>query len=246
MALTNLSSVSTVAANRVATPEIASKLEILMLDDNTLVRRAAVELVCNTITTETMLPRYGGAPPVHDLQAIEASFSSTPTPAVISRLHLLLGLSDAEDVKTQCAASGALATLLPVSPAACKALLSVEKGPAGVFAILGDIVDPSRLEEVGEEDGTPTPTTLKPDSGEMLQLAHRGVVCIWALLSKAQRLGMEDTVLKAADDEDIAAALVKLINPLLEGEVRKAPGPRRVIMTAAQALKWLNDRGIEV
>jgi len=169
---------------------------------------------------------------------------------VISRLHLLLGLSDSEDVKTQCGASGALATLLPVSPAACKALLSVEKGPAGVFAILGDIVDPSRLEEVGDEDGdedgTPTPPTPKPDSGEMLQLAHRGVVCIWALLSKAQRLGMEDAVLKAAVDEVIAAALVKLINPLLEGEVRKTPGPRRIIMTAAQALKWLNDRGVEV
>lgn len=249
MALTNLSSVSSIAANRVATTEVANKLEILMLDDNILVRRAAVELVCNTITTEVMLPRYGDAPVAHDLRAVEASFTSAPAPAVISRVHVLLGLSDAADAKTQLAASGALATLLPLSPAACKALLSIQKGPHGVFAILGDIVDPSRLEEVSddeEEEGASSPATSEQDPGEMLQLAHRGVVCIWTLLSNAQRLGMENVMLKAADDEGIAAALVKLIKPLMEGEALKTPGPRQIMRTAGQALKWLNDRGIDV
>lgn len=248
MALTNLASVSAVAANRIATAEVASKLEVLMLDDNIMLRRAAVELVCNTITTETMLPRYGGAPAVNDLNAIAASFSSPPAPAVISRVHVLLGLSDVEDVKTQLAASGALATLLPVSPAACKALLSVPKGPPSVFVILGDIVDPSRLEEVGEDEASAVGSQSQEsqDSGEMLQLAHRGVVCIWSLLSTAHRLGMEDCVLKAADDEQIAAALVKLIKPLMVGEARMTPGPRQIIMTAAQALQWLNERGIDL
>lgn len=237
MALTNLASVSPVAANRVATAELASKLEVLMLDDNEMVRRASAELACNIITTDAMLPRYGGVPASEEVDEKEL-VKSPPAPAIISRVHILLGLSDVEDIKTQLAASGALATLLPVSPASCKALLSIKKGPSGVFAILGDIVDPSRI---GGE--APPPSN---DPGELLQLAHRGVVCIWSILSHASALDMETEVLKAADEEKIAAALVTLIKPLMASEARNSPGPRQIIITSAQALQWLNERGIEV
>lgn len=247
MALTNLASVSATAADRVATTELASKLEMLMLDDNMMVRRAAVELVCNLITTDTMLPRYGGVPTSDSPMDEKAYLKASPAPAVISRVHVLLGLSDVEDIKTQLAASGALATLLSISPAACKALLSIKKGPAAVFAILGDIVHPNRIVEIGDDesnDRKPAPATNDP--GELLQLAHRGVVCVWSLLSCASVLEMEAAVVKAADEEKIAAALVALIKPLMASEARNTPGPRQIIVTSAQALKWLNDRGIEV
>lgn len=302
MALTNLASVSGVVAEKVTSlKEVGSKLEVLMLDDNEMVRRAAVELVCNTITTDGILPRYGGAPPSNSRPSTPTSttssaaaakkyfseLSSPSSPALVARLHVLLGLSDVEDLPTQLAASGALATLLSISPAACKALLSIKKGPNGVFAILGDIVDARRVldRELDDEDdesdddnektaetkdtskeektsqspsskdaatSSPDPLyTLKHTPGELLQLAHRGVVCLWALLSTVSntpQLGIsEASVVKAAKEEALAAALVALIKPLMDSEEAKnQPATRQIIMTAAQSLKWLSDRGLDV
>lgn len=296
MALTNLASASAVVAEKVTSlKEIGSKLEVMMLDDNEMIRRAAVELLCNTITTEGILPRYGDAPPspsrpstptsanapTTELKKYLAQLSAPSSPALVARLHVLLGLSDVEDLPTQLAASGALATLLSISPAACKALLSIKKGPNGVFAILGDIINPRRILERELEDddesesegektsgsssnegtvnppksSTPTPSnptySLKHTPGELLQLAHRGVVCLWALISTVEgtpQLGISEvSILKAAKEEALTAALVALIKPLMNSDAAKnQPATRQIIMTAAQSLKWLSDKGVEV
>lgn len=300
MALTNLASVSAaVAAKITSIKEIPSKLEVLMLDDNEMIRRAAVELTCNTITTDGLLSRYGGAPPEPTTPTADANTPSdavskrylddlsSPSPsALIARLHVLLGLSDVEDRPTQLAASGTLATLLSISPAACKALLSIKKGPSGVFAILGDLIDPRRVlnraDDDSEDGGSPTDSTesagkketvtitqsasgsvkrpaavlssvAEPSytAGELLQLAHRGVVCVWDLISTVSgtpQIGIpEEKLVKAAQDEGLALALVALVKPLMASDTAKSqPATRQIIMTAAQSLKWLSDKGVEV
>ena len=62
MALTNLSSVSAEAATRIARAAgLTNKVELLMLEDHTLVRRATTELVCNLISgSEDIFNRWGG------------------------------------------------------------------------------------------------------------------------------------------------------------------------------------------
>ncbi|KAF9515053.1 hypothetical protein BS47DRAFT_1381711 [Hydnum rufescens UP504] len=274
MALTNLASVSAVLANRVATVDLATKLDVLILDDHIMVRRAATELVCNLIHTDVMFARYGGklslankSVPSAQAKTISATAPATPkmststslsTPpeAVISRVHVLLALSDVEDQPTRLAACGALAMLLSNSASACRALLSIEKGPSGVFTILGDILDPSRVrDEVGAKGSShrinqvSSPSAPVALSGDALQLAHRAVVCTWSILSNAPSIEMEEEVIEAAKKEGLAAALVALVEPLTDNHntiPHQPPSSSQIILSGVQCLKWLMERGVEV
>ncbi|KAF8314096.1 hypothetical protein DL93DRAFT_1114828 [Clavulina sp. PMI_390] len=267
MALTNLASVGAAVAERVAGDgtgagggggeEIPGRVEMLMLDDNTLVRRAAVELLCNVITTEPMLVRYGGIPPpfaspsnhreetqLKEMLAVEGS----PSQAVIARVHVLLGLSDVEDMKTQLAASGALATLLSISPLACKALLSIKKGPNGALAILGDIIDSSRVP--ADSASSSSDPAQAQDPGAVLQLAHRGIVCLTSLLSRSSLFtpSLQASLLEAIKEQHISRAVVNLIRPIMNagGASEPGPGPRQILLSAAQCLRWCEEKGVEV
>ncbi|KAF9518259.1 hypothetical protein BS47DRAFT_330566 [Hydnum rufescens UP504] len=274
MALTNLASVSAVLANRVATVDLATKLDVLILDDHIMVRRAATELVCNLIHTDVMFARYGGKLSLDNksmlsAQAKEPSATapatpktstsaplSTPPTAVISRVHVLLALSDVEDQPTRLAACGALAMLLSNSASACRALLSIEKGPSGVFTILGDILDPSRVRDEDSAEGS-SPGIVQVSSplapvalpGDALQLAHRAVVCTWSILSNAPSIEMEEEVIEAANKEGLAAALVALVKPLTDNHntiPQQPQTPSEIILSGVQCLKWLMERGAEV
>ncbi|KAJ3549900.1 hypothetical protein NM688_g5132 [Phlebia brevispora] len=166
MALTNLSSHSAETASRIAKAGgLMNKVELLMLEDHTLVRRAATELICNLISgSEEVFNRYGG----------EKSGASK------SKMHVLLALCDIEDLPTRLAASGALA-IVTASPDACQSLLELQREKHRVLRVLGQLID-SSIEvphededgEVVEEIKSPEVRLATPDPG----LVHRGVVCI--------------------------------------------------------------------
>ena len=104
MALTNIASIDQELTDRLSRLTLRDRtslnlllnaVEELLLNENKMVRRAAIELVCNLVASES------------GIEYFEPSSTSSSTP----RLHLLLALSSAEDVPTRLAATGALTSL---------------------------------------------------------------------------------------------------------------------------------------
>ncbi|KAH9175500.1 P-loop containing nucleoside triphosphate hydrolase protein [Lactarius sanguifluus] len=145
MALTNISSQSAEAAGRVAKADgLITKIEFLMLEDHVLIRRAATELTCNLVAgSDSVFERY--------------SDGNTAK----SKLHILVALSDVEDLPTRLAASGALAGLTS-SPNACRSLYELERDNRRIFSIFKTLIDPSSPE---------SDARAPPDLG----MLHRGV-----------------------------------------------------------------------
>lgn len=192
MALTNLASQSTGCADRISsTPHLLNKVELLMLEDHALIRRAATELICNLIGgSEMAFSRYGGSPDVH---------------ATKSKLQVLLAMSDMDDLPTRLAASGALATVTSASTA-CQAVLELQLDRHRAFSIIARLIDPSvTLEDDGPDDDE---TAGNPG------LAHRGVVCLRHILDPQYalpRISLAEEVEKAG--------LVNVMAKLLKGEL---------------------------
>lgn len=92
LALTNLASIGPVTQTHICKGETIKMFEHLIFSDNTLIRRAATELVCNLMYEPSVFERY------------VKSYNS-------SRLQLIVALSDCEDFETRRAASGILAIL---------------------------------------------------------------------------------------------------------------------------------------
>lgn len=89
----------------------------LLLSSNTLVSKAAAELVCNLVQ-----------------QSVEGiALYADGTPQAFNRLHVLLALADAEDEATRSAAGGALASLTAYEEVVRAVLLR----PRGVDVLLG-------------------------------------------------------------------------------------------------------------
>lgn len=153
MALTNISSLGPEAAQRIATsPDLMTKLETLLLDDNTMVQRAAVELLCNLIAgSDTVFGRY------------------TEGSGAKSKLRIMAALTDVGDIPTRLAASGALATLT-ISLEACTSLIQLEAETHRILPVIKSLMEP--LDEAADE------VTEQAHSG----LVHRGIACIRNLL----------------------------------------------------------------
>lgn len=133
MALTNLASVSPLHADRIATfsnGQVLSKLDTLFMETNELIRRAAVELLCNLLTSHHTFTLYSG----------DDGDASTST-AAAAKLHLLLALTTVDDAPTRSAASGALASLTE-SPHAVHLLISRPEGPAKSLRTAMELVSP--------------------------------------------------------------------------------------------------------
>ncbi|KAK7528819.1 myosin-binding striated muscle assembly central-domain-containing protein [Phyllosticta citriasiana] len=125
LALTNLASAEDDA--REAIIKLAwTRIEDLLLANNPMVQRAAVELVCNL-----QLSPHG------------AIKFADGTPAARNRLHILLALADAEDAATRRAAGGALA-MLTEWDAAADAVLQRERGVDIVMGLVEDDADDLR------------------------------------------------------------------------------------------------------
>ncbi|KAI6047887.1 ARM repeat-containing protein [Pisolithus marmoratus] len=168
MALTNLASYSPICASKVASfPNLLNRVELLVLDDHTLVRRASCELICNLIAgSDDVFARYGGK---------EACGQSGT-----SKVQLLVAMSDVEDLPTRVAASGALA-MLTSAPSACRAIFELQKERHRAFSVIGRLIDPSDESEA---------TLVKGDPG----LVHRGVVCFRNILHAEKSLSRKELI----------------------------------------------------
>jgi hypothetical protein len=207
MALTNLSSQGVEAAGRVAQADgLLTKIEFLMLEDHVLIRRAATELICNLVAcSDNVFKRYSDGN------------------AAKSRLHILVALSDVEDLPTRLAASGALASLTS-SPDTCRSLYELERDQRRILSILTTIIDPSFGSD--EPHGK-----ASPDPG----MVHRGVVCIRNLF-----INLEPTLRERMKEE---SDLTDILNVLI-GVTKGNAGKPEILQPTAEALKCLVDIGV--
>ena len=111
LALTNLASSPDVSATNLIVRTAWDSIEDLLLSNNSMIRRATSELVCNLVAYEAGAAKY-----------LDGSRRAG------QRLHVLLALADVDDVATRRAASGALA-MLTQEPASANAILDVKRGP---------------------------------------------------------------------------------------------------------------------
>ena len=222
MALTNLASQGGEVAERVARADgVLNKVELLMLGDHTLVRRAATELTCNLI---------GGCEEVYN------RFGGEKTAASKSKLQVLVALCDVDDLHTRLAASGAVATLT-TSPDACSCLLELQQERKRVLPVLGNLVDPSiptTEEEANITDGERNVDQLDPG------LVHRGVVCIRNLFLSVQDPAVRIQLATEAERIGIVTALVGVVQTASTSPDSPALRP------TAEALKWLLESGIQI
>ncbi|CAE6406708.1 unnamed protein product [Rhizoctonia solani] len=210
MALTNLAGID---ADGVIKPVGARRIEELMLDEHKMVRRAAVELLCNLVGSEEIWTRYTG----------EKDEANQATKAVQSRLHVLMALSDVEDLPTRRAASGALA-MLTSSTSAVDSLLGLERGPSRLMKVVRELVSPSVIEaeasEEGEEEGEP----LEHDAS--LTLRGATIACNVLTNSSPQ---FKDDLLEASLETGLLGALLQTVQA--GDDASKRP--------AAEALVWI-------
>ncbi|KAJ3502141.1 hypothetical protein NLJ89_g9020 [Agrocybe chaxingu] len=186
MALTNLASHSADLASRIAKADgLLNRVELLLLEDHTLIRRASVELICNLIAgSEETFERYSG----------ETSNSA-------NKIHVLLALSDVEDLPTRLAASGALATVT-AAPTACKALVSLQFERHRFLPVMTQLIDPSAFPSSVDEEHP-----LETDPG----LVHRGVVCVANVFMAVSEPQIRQRLSKEAQESGLLQALSQLI-----------------------------------
>jgi hypothetical protein len=113
LALTNLASLQ---ASEDFVEKLMTKVEDLLLSSNTMIQRAATELMCNLTSHPAGLMKLADGSPSAD-----------------RRIHIFLALADAEDIKTRSAAGGLLA-MATDHEAVVRAILS---RPRGVKILLG-------------------------------------------------------------------------------------------------------------
>ena len=205
MALTNLASQSADMASRIANAEgLLNKVELLLLEEHTLVRRASMELICNLIAgSDATFEKYGG----------EESKS---------KIHVLLALSDVDDLPTRLAASGALA-ILTSAPSACRALITLQFEHHRFLPIMTQLIDPSAAPVTEDHQDQP----LEAQSG----LVHRGIVCIRNVFNNISDDQTRETITKEAKEAGLLDAIVQLIK---QDGIAKA-----ILQQAAEALTLL-------
>lgn len=217
MALTNLASVDPSISSRIVVASIVlpktdsmwsssgkddevkvlTKVEELMLDDNSMIRRAATQLVCNLASSPAGFSYFAG-------EVVQSS-----TARVKSRLNVLLVLTDVEDMPTRLASGGALA-ILTGSNTACEALLSdndeLVSSKRSVWSRVLRMLDPEgAAEEERHEDHGPISiiSITLPNS----DLAYRAVTILRNFITfcssmEETRRGSEFSVAKEARMEE--------------------------------------------
>ena len=214
MALTNLASQGPAAASRVAKADgLMSKVELLLLEHHPLVRRAAMELICNLIAgSDEVFEKYSG---VGDSRGLK------------SKTQILLALSDVDDLPTRLAASGALATLT-AAPSICRALFDLQRERQRVLPILTQLIDPSAVPpQDGDEDDNDT-QEAESNPG----LVHRGVICARNFLLSVEDVAARKQLTAEATSAGLIDALVKILKE--SGAVDIV-----VAMPTAEMLKYL-------
>lgn len=184
LALTNLASLDRNTQDHIIRASFDQVVDDLLLSPNTLLRRAATELLCNLMASPECIGRFADA----------------QDPRCKHRLHLLLAMTDVDDVATRSAAGGALAMLLSVDVAVHELL---KQQPKNVEWLLGLCQD--------EDDG----------------VRHRGVVCLRSVVEVPQGLnalrekgavGILRLVLKETRSPDVLGVGVETLKILLGQE----------------------------
>ncbi|GAA5981990.1 hypothetical protein JCM11641_006824 [Rhodosporidiobolus odoratus] len=140
MALTNISSLDPSLSHQLASMTLRDRaiplltaIEELLLSSNTMVRRAATELICNLAASDPGIEYFE---PLANSSSPSPSASDSSKPPS-TKLHLLLALSSSPDLPTRLAASGALTSLV-YSPSIALSLVSYPKWVEILLDLLGD------------------------------------------------------------------------------------------------------------
>ncbi|KAJ2734794.1 SWI5-dependent HO expression protein 4 [Coemansia sp. BCRC 34962] len=168
-------------------------VEMCVLSEHPLVRRAATELVCNLVYDPKVFERYA-ANADREIPAEDSSSRIIELPDDdedgdgssyrSQRLHLLVALADVDDAPTRSAAAGALAVLTS-DPRCCRYLFLIHPRASDVFLSLAD------------------------DSGaQAADLKHR-VAVIWA---NAASCGDKRVVSRMRQQEGVAESLETMAN----------------------------------
>jgi protein unc-45 len=248
MALTNIASTGAASAARIAaTPKLFSALDMLLLDDHPLLRRAATELVCNLVVCDEGFERF--VPHPASAPVSPPSTSPPTTPGIVgapprprrrttkgaaeNRLRILLALSDVEDLLTRRAASGALA-MLTSDDAICGVIVGMERKKGNTIAILGRLL----VEDEGVEDSDSSVGKGKgkvestPSNPPDLALAHRGIVCLRNLIQLGFSKG-GPALLQAFEREGIIEKVEAVVKVAMESGEGKTDGPPSPVVQAA-------------
>ncbi|CAG8594056.1 9650_t:CDS:1, partial [Ambispora leptoticha] len=119
MALTNLGSVDDHVRTRIVDAKGIPTIENLQFSDNTMIRRAATECLCNMMFCEPVYEMY-----------------SDPNKSA-NKIKILLALSDVDDFETRRASSGALA-ILSTSPEVCRMIVDRPRGIEVLLLLLNE------------------------------------------------------------------------------------------------------------
>lgn len=120
LALTNLASVPSSGAAESIIRQAYPRIEDLLLSNNTLIQRAATQLVCNLVNCPLGIALFADESPV-----------------AARRMHILLAMADVEDGATRSAAAGALAVVTEFE-GAVKAILARDRGMEIILGLLED------------------------------------------------------------------------------------------------------------
>ncbi|KAF8587013.1 hypothetical protein K439DRAFT_1631140 [Ramaria rubella] len=240
MALTNVASINPEAAERVsafhlttgssqggktAVGDIVKRAEALLLDSNTMLRRAATELICNLV---------GGAEGSFDYFGGTASFNAK------SKLQILVALSDVEDLPTRLAASGALA-ILTVSPHTCQSLAKLELERHRVLPTLVELISPKIAREYREERPEDDVETAEDEDKGDPGLVHRGIVCVRNLFANLDANEERKSMSLEAEKGGLVRALILTIKSSPGGVENGA-----ILKPAADVLKWIVQAGVKL
>ena len=187
MALTNLSSQSPELASRIArTENLMDRVELFLLEDHVLVRRAAMELICNLVVgSDELFEKYSTSE---------------------SKLQIVLALCDVDDLQTRRAASGSLATLT-IAPTASRVLLDLQTKKSRVLTILTQLIDPSSLPPPEDPESSPEGSLGNNDP----DLVHRGVISVRNFLVHIQDANERKQICDEAEKVGLSKALAKVI-----------------------------------
>jgi protein unc-45 len=242
MALTNISSLTSDAADRVSTfrfisrhsqrgdtsvGDIVKRVETHLLDSNVMFRRASTELICNLVAgSEGSFNYFGG----------------TASSSARSRLQILVALSDVDDLPTRLAASGALATLTTF-PEACKGLAKLDMERHRVLPTLVELISPEIAREYREErpeDEEVEEAASDANTGD-LGLVLRGVMCVHNLFTNLNGKEERKSMCLEAEKRGLVRALVQILKSKAGGTENGA-----ILRPTAEVLKWVVQSGVKL
>ena len=185
------------ATGREVKIRIFNRIEESLTNDNTLVRRAATELICNLMSSEAGYLEY----------------TATSNARTASRLRLMLILTGSDDLATRLAAGGTIATITE-SYEACATLLKEKERSAWSRVI--SYMEYQDEEEDEEGNAIPVISSLPPDEASI----YRAAIILHNLLTYVTGLGEvpRKEELKRVKEAGVQDALMRVLRSKVGNE----------------------------